>query len=232
MIFGPNLYSLFIGLSACVCGGLVIPDVALLPALGLAKGNGQSSGIELAQNTLAETVLFFETESAAVRVLRRGSNLFMNLYNKSTGVVEANNLPAEIASNEQGQTIYRNTQGEVKRFASISLRGETNLEIVAADGEVILQEPGYNTVVGVPDEDTNFRGNSFPIGNAAIVISSRYANLRSHPALDSEVLGNAPRREIVEVIDRVGNLNDGFLWYQVTYNGVTGWVRGDLLQPI
>jgi hypothetical protein len=36
---------------------------------------------------------------------------------------------------------------------------------------------------------------------------------------------------VVEVIDRVGNPEDGFIWYQVTYQDTTGWVRGDLLQP-
>jgi hypothetical protein len=49
--------------------------------------------------------------------------------------------------------------------------------------------------------------------------------------LGSAIIGTAPRRAVVEVIDRVGNPEDGFIWYQVTYQDTTGWVRGDLLQP-
>jgi hypothetical protein len=44
-------------------------------------------------------------------------------------------------------------------------------------------------------------------------------------------VGIARRQAVVEVIDRIGNPADGFIWYQVTYQGATGWVRGDLLQP-
>lgn len=179
-----------------------------------------------------ETILFFETESRVVRVFRRGSHLRMNVYNKTTEEIEANRLQAESISSDAELTIYRSSQAETQYFAAITIAGETALEIVSAEGTVALQEPGFNAVVGVPEGNTHFRGRYFPPGTAAIVISSRYANLRSQPALDSEVLGNAPRREVVDVVDRVGNPTDGFLWYQVTYNGILGWVRGDLLQPL
>lgn len=185
----------------------------------------------LAQAGTIETVLFFETDSAAVRVFRNGADLFMNLYNKATDVVELNGAPAEVVSGNQGQMVYLAT-GEADRFARINIQGDTELEIVAPDGAVILKEPGSNAVVGVPAGNTDFQGNNFAPGTGAIVLSREYANLRSEPRLGSEILGSADRREIVDVLDRVGNPEDGFIWYRVIYNGLTGWIRGDLLQPV
>lgn len=191
----------------------------------------QPSHLWLAQAEIVETVLYFETESMAVRIFRRGTDLFMNLYNKATDIVEVNSAPAEIVPSSRDQIVYKNSLGEADRFARINVRGETELEIVAPDGTVVLREPGFNARVPVPSGETNFEGNNFDPGVAAIVISREYANLRAEPRLGSEILGSANRREIVDVIDRVGNPEDGFIWYQVTHSGITGWIRGDLLQP-
>jgi hypothetical protein len=193
--------------------------------------SSDASAPRLAQEPMVETVLFFETESAAVRIYRRGSDLFMNLYNKTTDIVEVNGAPAELVPSTRDQTTYKNTMGEAERFASINVQGETELKIVANDGTVVRQEPGFNAVVGVPTSETDFQGNNFAPGTGAIVISARYANLRSDPRLGSEVIGSADRRAIVDVIDRVGNIEDGYIWYRVLYNGATGWIRGDLLVP-
>jgi hypothetical protein len=185
----------------------------------------------LAQAAGAETVLYFETASMAVRIYRRGSDLFMNLYNRRTDTVEVSNAPAELVPSTRDETVYKNSLGEVERFARVDIRGQSELEIVAANGEVVLQEPGSNTVVGVPLGETDFRGNNFAPGTGAIVLASRYASLRRSPEGSSVALTTVPRRDLVEVVDRVGNPRDGFIWYQVIYNGQTGWVRGDLLQP-
>jgi hypothetical protein len=185
----------------------------------------------LAQTGVAETVLYFETDSMAVRIFSNGSALFMNLYNRVTDMVEVNGAPAEMVSRTRDQTVYKNSRGEADRFARINIRGETDLEIVAPDGTVVLQEPGFNALVGIPDGETNFQGNNFAPGIGAIVISREYANLRSEPRLGSEILGSADRRETVDVLDRVGNPEDGYIWYRVIYDGITGWIRGDLLQP-
>lgn len=185
----------------------------------------------LAQAGMIETVLFFETDSMAVRIFRNGSDLFMNLYNKATDIVEVNGVPAELVPSTRDQLVYKNSLGEADRFARLKVTGETELEIVAPDGTVVLKEAGYNTLVGVPSGATDFEGNNFAPGTGAFVISREYANLRSEPRLGSEILGSAERRAIVEVIDRVGNPEDGFIWYRVLYNGTNGWVRGDLLQP-
>ncbi|HEY9735622.1 MAG TPA: SH3 domain-containing protein [Trichocoleus sp.] len=206
-----------------------------LSAVGSAALQPQSSPAEaplLAQEAILETVLFFETESMAVRIYRRGSSLFMNLYNKGTDTVEARNTPAELAPSTRDQTVYRNSLGEVDRLARVTVLGESSLEILAPDGEVLLQEAGYNTVVGVPAGETDFAGNNFAPGTSAVVLSARFANLRQNPDLQSPTVAAVPRRDTVDVVDRVGNPRDGFIWYQAIYNGQTGWVRGDLLQPI
>lgn len=186
----------------------------------------------LAQAGMPETVLFFETDSMSVRIFRRGRNLFMNLYDKATDSVEVNATPAEIVPGTRDMTVYKNSQGEADRFARITIQGDSELEIVAPDGTVVLKEAGYHTVVGIPSGETDFQGNNFAPGTSAVVLSARYANLRSQPRLDSDTLASAPRRAIVDVVDRVGSLEDGYIWYQVLYEGQRGWVRGDLLQPV
>jgi uncharacterized protein YgiM (DUF1202 family) len=218
--------------------GLTVPLVALTLSPSQAALSPSSSeatpGLTvplLAQEPIVETVLFFETDSAAVRIYRRGSDLFMNLYNKATGVVEVNDTPAELVPSTRDQTVYKNSMGEAERFARITVQGETELEIIGGNGEVVLQEPGFNAVIGVPGGETDFQGNNFAPGTGAIVISAQYANLRSEPRLGSEIVGSADRREIVDVVDRVGNIQDGYIWYKVLYDGMTGWIRGDLLVP-
>jgi hypothetical protein len=207
------------------------PGLAATEPKGLDPAVSQPGSMLLAQEAIVETVLFFETETTAVRIFRRGPALFMNLYNKTTDIVEVNGAPAELVPSTRDQTVYKNSRGEAERFARLNVSGETELEIVAPDGSVVLQEPGFNTVVGVPSGMTDFQGNNFAPGTGAIVLSAEAARLRSHPRLGSTIVGTANRREIVEVIDRVGNPEDGFIWYQVIYQGTQGWVRGDLLQP-
>ncbi|WOD38206.1 SH3 domain-containing protein [Nodosilinea sp. E11] len=186
----------------------------------------------LAQASTTATVLYFETESRVVRIYRTDSNLFMNLYNRATNVVEVRAAPARLVPSTRDQTVYTNSQGEAQRFARINSQGDTELEIIAADGTVVLQESGVNAVVGVASGSNDFQGNNFAPGTPALVLSAEAARLRSAPRLGSDIVGTARRREVVDVIDRIGNPNDGFIWYQVVYQGTTGWVRGDLLQPV
>ncbi|MBE9155654.1 SH3 domain-containing protein [Nodosilinea sp. LEGE 06152] len=185
---------------------------------------------QLAQASTVETMLYFETASMVVRVYRGGSSLFMNIYNKATDVVELRAAPTQLVPSTRDQTVYR-AGGEAQRFARINVQGETELEIVAANGTVVLKESGSNAVVEVPSGSSDFRGNNFAPGTPALVLSAEAARLRSGPRLGSTIVATAPRRAVVDVLERVGNPEDGFIWYQVTYQGTTGWVRGDLLQP-
>jgi hypothetical protein len=211
-------------LSLLAAPALATAPTALPPTTGL-------HNTLLAQAGIVETVLYFETATMAVRVYRSDADLFMNLYNKATDVVEVRAAPAQLVASTRDQTVYTTTRGEADRFARINVLGETELEIIAADGSVVLQEPGFNAVVGVTSGPSDFRGNNFAPGTPALVLSAEAARLRSGPRLGSTIVGTAPRRAIVDVLDRVGNPEDGFIWYQVIYDGTTGWVRGDLLQP-
>ncbi len=215
-------------LSLAALGLSYAPALALEPALSLSLSPGPT--VLLAQADRVETVLFFETASMAVRVYRSDGSLRMNLYNKATDVVELRDAPTQLLPNTGTQTVYQ-AGGEAERFARLDALGNTELEIVAANGTVVLKEPGFNPVVGVPSGSADFRGNNFAPGTPALVLSAEAARLRSTPSLDGDILGLARRTAVVEVIDRVGNPLDNFIWYQVTYQGVTGWVRGDLLQP-
>ncbi|MBD1872738.1 SH3 domain-containing protein [Nodosilinea sp. FACHB-131] len=216
---------------------LSLAPLALLTATpALAAASAQPAALSplpetrLAQAGTIETVLLFETESKVVRVYRSGTSLLMNLYNKATDAVELRAAPTQLVASTRDQTVYR-AGGEAQRFARINVVGETELEILAANGSVVLKEPGFNPVVGVPPGATNFRGNNFAPGTSALVLSAEAARLRSAPRLGSTILSTAPRRAVVDVLDRGGNPEDGFIWYQVNYEGTTGWVRGDLLQP-
>jgi len=188
--------------------------------------------VQLAQATVSETVLYFETASATVRVYRQGSALFFQLYNRTTGVMEVDGAPAELVLATPEQTVYRTTAGEVQRLAKINWQAATELEIVAADGSQVLREPGSQVRIGVPPGQTTFAGNTIAPGATAVVISGTAAYLRASPQIDSARRVAAPRLAVMAVEDRIGNPADGYLWYQVTYGDSTGWVRGDLLQPI
>ncbi|WP_017298128.1 SH3 domain-containing protein [Nodosilinea nodulosa] len=218
--------------SVCLSlAGLSVLVAPALAAVSLAPAPNAPEQVPLlAQEGIVETVLYFETSSMAVRVYRSGSDLFMNLYNRATNAVEVRGAPAQLAASSRDRTVYVTTRGEAERSASITVQGETELKIVA-NGRVVLQEPGSNAVVGVASGASDFRGNNFAPGTPALVLSAEAARLRSAPRLGSTIVGSAPRRAVVEVLDRVGNPKDGFIWYQVTYRGTTGWVRGDLLQP-
>ncbi|HIK45504.1 MAG TPA: SH3 domain-containing protein [Leptolyngbyaceae cyanobacterium M65_K2018_010] len=206
-----------------------VQGVSVPPPAALARPG--ANPILLAQEPINETVLFFETETMAVRIFRRGGALFMNLYNKTLNRVEVRASPAELVPSSRDRTVYKNSMGAAERLASVTVTYETELEIKAVNGAVVLKEAGFNPVVGVPNGPSTFKGNNFAPGTPAIVLSAQAARLRAQPRLGSEILASAPRREIVEVVDRVGNPADGFIWYQVLYQGTTGWVRGDLLQP-
>ena len=186
----------------------------------------------IAQEAIVETVLFFETENFAVRIFRRGEDLFMNLFNKQTGIIEVRETPAELVPDTRNWLTYRNSFGEADRFARVGLNGESELEIVTlSNGSTLVKEAGYDTVVGVRSGVLDFVGNNFAPGTAATVVVPRYAELRQSPQPNADIIITIPRGDIADVLDRVGNPSDGFIWYQVIYNGSTGWVRGDTLAP-
>lgn len=99
----------------------------------------------------------------SVRVFRRGNALFMNLYNKATNIVEVNATPAELVPSTRDQTVYKTSMGEAERFARTNVANETQLEIRGADGSLVLQEPGFNTVVGVQVGQRPFAATTLPL---------------------------------------------------------------------
>lgn len=212
-----------------VLSGLAIPAIAIT---NFSNQSLRPNSYLLAQEAITETVLFFETENFAVRIFRRGEALFMNLYNKQTGFTEVRETPAELVPSTRNWTTYRNTFGEANRYAKVGLNGESELEIIdPSDESTLVKESGYDTVVGVPNGETDFRGNNFAPGTGASITAPRYAELRQQPQPEADMIITIPRGDLVDVLDRVGNPADGFIWYQVLYNGSTGWVRGDTLTP-
>jgi hypothetical protein len=225
----PSLTSTLASL-VIILAGAMVPAIA---ATEVRPSDGELWGLELiAQEAIAETALFFETDNFAVRIYRRGQDRFMNLYNKRTGITEVRDTPAQLIPEPGDAIAYYNLLGEVIRYARVNAAGESELEIVnPADNTTLIKERGYNTVVGVPNNSDGFMGNNFAPGTAATVTVPRYAELRLQPQPTADMIITIPRGELVDVLDRVGNLADGYIWYQVLYNGTTGWVRGDTLTP-
>ncbi len=228
--------------------GLTATAIALLPLLGIFPGRSTAATMDatmplaatpsldspaIAQDRMPETVLFFETENFAVRVFRRGQPLFMNLFDKRTGITVVRDTPAELIPQPDGWISYRTTMGEMTRYAWLSGAGDTRLEIRnPSDDSIFIQENGFDAVVGVSNGQTGFQGNNFAPGTSAKVTAPRYAELRRKPSPTAEVVTTVPRGDRVDVLDRVGSLEDGFIWYQVSYNGTRGWIRSDTLMPI
>jgi hypothetical protein len=65
------------------------------------------------------------------------------------------------------------------------------------------------------------------IGKIAVLNGSD-VNIRSGPSTSTQVVGVAQKRQIVSVLD---STSDGsYTWYKIKTNGVTGYIRGDLLK--
>jgi len=58
---------------------------------------------------------------------------------------------------------------------------------------------------------------------AKATLTSGYLNIRSGPALNAPVVGMAPNGATLKVIEKAGD------WYNVEYNGVTGYANADYL---
>ncbi|MGB4440116.1 MAG: SH3 domain-containing protein, partial [Sedimentibacter sp.] len=58
---------------------------------------------------------------------------------------------------------------------------------------------------------------------ARVTLASGYLNIRSGPSLNSPVIEMAPNGAILRIINRAGD------WYQVEYNGVTGYANANYL---
>ncbi|MGP1373364.1 MAG: hypothetical protein ACTS3T_11090, partial [Almyronema sp.] len=64
----------------------------------------ESNVIQLAQ--VEQTLIFFETDDYAVRVLSRGDEgLFMNVFNQRTGIQEQNGVPATALPRRDGEPL-------------------------------------------------------------------------------------------------------------------------------
>ncbi len=90
----------------------------------------QSGGTSQTQ----ETALEFATDRYRVRVYRQNGQLFMNLFDMQTQVLEFNGVPAEVAprrSTDDNWRSYVNSLGEFQAYARSNPNGDTELEFLA-----------------------------------------------------------------------------------------------------
>ena len=109
----------------------------------------------------------------------------------------------------------------------------TDAEILAnagiGDNVVIIRQVGdwylvdYNLIVGYMHKDylTTYERWNVELGNA--IVESGNVNLRSAPDVNSELLATLSQGETAYII----GFNCG--WYKVQYNGLTGYIRSDLV---
>lgn len=183
-----------------------------------------------------ETVLAFETNDYAVRVYRQNGQLYMNLFDKRVAELLLQETPATVVpSSDSGNTgqSYVNTQGEFQAFARIAQNRSTELEI-RSNGALTYRAAGYNTsgtMTGLSGTPTNegYIGNDFSVP-AQARITGNIVNLRRQPSTGAAIVTTVPQCIIVNVVQRVRNDSDRYIWYQIEGTGQgEGWIRGDLL---
>lgn len=57
-----------------------------------------------------------------------------------------------------------------------------------------------------------------------------YVNIREHPTTDARILGHIPGETVLQPLGKEEN-ELGELWYQIRYEGITGYIRGTTVKP-
>lgn len=83
-------------------------------------------------------------------------------------------------------------------------------------------EPGSEPKPGQDKPTQNIT--EFPVNVYGIVNADPSLNLREFPTTNSSILDSIPNNSKITVLGKDG------AWYQVSYNGKTGWVHGDYLK--
>ena len=139
---------------------LTIPAIAA-PSTAIVDGAPQASDIPLNQFAQAarQDVVFFQTDSYAIRVFRQNNQLFMNAYNKRTNSTEQNGAFASVDTSVGGQAAYvsfgnnfirDNQRQSVGYRATINTEGDAELRIISLEGRTILEEEGFDIAISEP----------------------------------------------------------------------------------
>ena len=110
-----------------------------------------------------------------------------------------------------------NTDAEILASAGIG----DNVVIIRQEGDWYLVD--YNLIVGYMHKDylTTYERWNVELGDA--IVESGNVNMRSAPDVNSELLATLSQGETAYII----GFNCG--WYKVQYNGLTGYIRSDLV---
>ncbi|WP_346292228.1 hypothetical protein [Sphaerothrix gracilis] len=117
----------------------------------------ESEVIQLAQLE-GSTLVFFQTDDYAVRVLDRGAaGLFMNVFNQRTGIQEQNGVPATALPRREGEPVRylssSSRDGGIAYIASVLGRNLAELQIIDADGDVRESERTNRVTANIPGID-------------------------------------------------------------------------------
>ena len=98
-----------------------------------------------------------------------------------------------------------------------------------ADTTVTTQAPTTKKVVEKKTEEVTTEEETTEEETTSagkLKVTTETLNIRSKPSEDGDLVEQAEYDQELEVIKKVGD------WYKIKYNGVTGYVKGDLVEEI
>jgi len=140
-------------LGSCVLWGGTVP---LLPAIADESATSIDAASEPRplQTDGVQTLLRFETQHYLVRVFQQQGLLYLNVYNKETGITDRNRVLADVvpprSDDDHGWRTYVNQEGDLHYLARVNPQGLTELEIRVAGGSPAQPEVGFNATYGFP----------------------------------------------------------------------------------
>lgn len=122
----------------------------------------------------------------------------------------------------------------------LAIKSDSQRDLKAnGDGlfEPIVGNPGFEEEPP-PQVRENFSdgelqgANFYPRTKARI--SSNRVNVRRLATLNTGSIARLSQGTVVEVVDRIDNVEDGYIWYKVVVpdSDRQGWIRGDLLTQV
>jgi len=236
---------------ALVMFTLAVPDIVQAATLGTATAN---PSLNLRQSaTTSATVLSSIPKNSQVNVLsKNGSNWYNVVYNGKTGWVSGQYLMvketvAPVVAPTSAPNVTK-TAGTVTANPSLNLRQSATtsaavLSSIPKNSQVnILSKNGSNWYNVVYNGKTGWVSGQYlmvketvapvvaptPAPNvtktAGTVTANPSLNLRRSATTSAAVLAAIPKNTQVAIISK--NASN---WYNVTYNGTTGWVYGAYL---
>ncbi len=203
---------------------------------GVVKLNDPSSSLNIRSGASTDTsVIGSLSHGASVQILETVGNWYQIAYNGGIGYVRNDFVSlttgsASTAGSGTGTVRLQDPSSSlnVRSGASInssvigSLPHGAAVQIVGSSGE--WYQISYNGATGYVRQDYIIVGGTSATGGTGTVNlrdPSSSLNVRSGPSITSSIIGSLPHGASVTIVGKSGE------WYQINYNGMTGYIRQD-----